>query len=278
MGVVAVRRAGTALYAQVEAHIERAIASGGFPVGALLPAEATLQKDYGVSKFTIREALRRLEAAGLVQKRHGVGTCVIAKTRESTSTFAIDDIDDFIRLAYRARLTKLVIKRRRPRAHEANAFGIELEDTYFLTSGVRKLPGASSATAWVKVFVPQKYGDVLKHVRGNSHLISDLIEEHLGVSTSVIRQEIAAARIDLETQGEVKKAGIAMSSERALVFRRWHIDHSGGLIICSENIFFDPDFSFNFTLSRRTPETRARRGDADGESRATRWDKEARNA
>ena len=50
------------------------IASGRYPVGSLLPAELALCTQLGVSRHTIREAIRRLQERGLVRRQRGVGT------------------------------------------------------------------------------------------------------------------------------------------------------------------------------------------------------------
>ncbi len=44
----------------------------------LLPSEAELGQRFEVSRATVREALSRLEQRGIIERRHGVGTFVIA--------------------------------------------------------------------------------------------------------------------------------------------------------------------------------------------------------
>jgi DNA-binding FadR family transcriptional regulator len=57
------------------------IASGRFPVGSILPRDAELMDMYGVSRTVLREALKTLEAKGLVEARPKVGTRVSPKSR-----------------------------------------------------------------------------------------------------------------------------------------------------------------------------------------------------
>jgi DNA-binding GntR family transcriptional regulator len=72
-----------ALYMQIANTLEKAIADGDFPVSAMLPTETELCCRFGASRYTIREALRRLNEIGLVQRKAGAGTVVIARTPPS---------------------------------------------------------------------------------------------------------------------------------------------------------------------------------------------------
>lgn len=61
------------------------ITSGQLASGAFLPTEAELCRQFGVSRATIREAVRRLEARGLVVSRHGIGVQVADGTEQAVS-------------------------------------------------------------------------------------------------------------------------------------------------------------------------------------------------
>ena len=56
---------------QVEFQIRQAILSGDFKVGDRLPTEAELARGFGVSRGTVREALRALATAGLIASSPG---------------------------------------------------------------------------------------------------------------------------------------------------------------------------------------------------------------
>jgi len=65
-------------YARLGREIAEEINGGEFPVGSLLPTEAQLCQRYGVSRHTVRAALKELQSVGLVTSRQGVGTRVVA--------------------------------------------------------------------------------------------------------------------------------------------------------------------------------------------------------
>ncbi|MCF6093168.1 GntR family transcriptional regulator [Microaerobacter geothermalis] len=64
------------LYALVIDKIKKDIENGRYKEGERLPSEFQLSKELGVSRATLREALRMLEEEKMVKKRHGIGTFV----------------------------------------------------------------------------------------------------------------------------------------------------------------------------------------------------------
>jgi GntR family transcriptional regulator, transcriptional repressor for pyruvate dehydrogenase complex len=61
---------------QVVDAVSGMLRSGAYRVGDRLPSEAELGAELGVSRSTVREAVRELTALGVVEIRHGRGTFV----------------------------------------------------------------------------------------------------------------------------------------------------------------------------------------------------------
>lgn len=70
-------RRSKSLAEQLELTLTERIRSGTYPPGAKLPSEAELALESGVSRTVVREAISRLQAAGLAETRHGIGTFVL---------------------------------------------------------------------------------------------------------------------------------------------------------------------------------------------------------
>ena len=58
-------------YHQISNILTERIELGRYAIGDLLPTEQDLCAEFDVSRYTIREALRRLTEAGLVRRRQG---------------------------------------------------------------------------------------------------------------------------------------------------------------------------------------------------------------
>lgn len=77
-------RNGRSLANLLSEEFENKIRQGLLREGDRLPTESELVRSYDVSRTVVREAISKLQAAGLVETHHGVGTFVQA-VRESAS-------------------------------------------------------------------------------------------------------------------------------------------------------------------------------------------------
>jgi DNA-binding FadR family transcriptional regulator len=62
---------------QVVAQLTEHIHKGELHPGDKLPTETEIMVEQGVSRSVVREAISRMQAAGLVETRHGIGTFVL---------------------------------------------------------------------------------------------------------------------------------------------------------------------------------------------------------
>jgi len=73
----------TSLAERLVTELAGEIRQGKFRPGERLPTEGQVVSRFGVSRTVVREALSRLQAAGLVETRHGVGTFVARSRKQS---------------------------------------------------------------------------------------------------------------------------------------------------------------------------------------------------
>lgn len=71
-------RAGGSVSEEILVHLQRLIVTGALPASTRLAPERVLAAELHVSRSALREALSRLEATGLIERRQGSGTRVSA--------------------------------------------------------------------------------------------------------------------------------------------------------------------------------------------------------
>jgi DNA-binding GntR family transcriptional regulator len=65
-------------YRDIAAELQKQIRLDAYPIGKLLPTETELMARFAASRQTVREALRIITEQGLIVRRAGLGSVVIA--------------------------------------------------------------------------------------------------------------------------------------------------------------------------------------------------------
>ena len=144
---------GQPRYLQIAAELTQAIAQGVYPVGARLPTELELCERFGISRFTAREAVRVLSAAGLVTRRQRAGTVVIATPDEARYTHDAASVRDLLQYALDTELRLLYIGKVALDKERARQFGATPGEEWVYAIGVRietSRAGAGRAEAAAK--------------------------------------------------------------------------------------------------------------------------------
>ncbi|TME08124.1 MAG: GntR family transcriptional regulator [Chloroflexi bacterium] len=84
---------------QVRDELSHRIDRGVLPAGSRLPSEPALATEFGVSRATLRDALRALESEGLIRRMWGSGTFVTTGRRVANSLDLNFGVTDAIRAA-----------------------------------------------------------------------------------------------------------------------------------------------------------------------------------
>jgi DNA-binding FadR family transcriptional regulator len=199
----------------VLAHLRDAIESGEYAVGDKLPAEASLAKDFEVSRSVIREALRGLQALGLTESRTGKGTFVLATGPAEHPTFGPYSARDLLEVRRHVEI---------PVAGYA-ALRREADDLDLLNQLVERMSAEDDDLSWVAL-------DTLFHITiaksSQNPAFSKVIEE--------IREALATQSTFLNKLGDRREqsdaehrrivAAIAEGSEKAAIEAMTaHLDH-----------------------------------------------------
>ena len=76
---------------EIVENLSSGIRAGDFRPGDKLPTEAEIMARFDVSRTVVRESISRLQASGLVQTRHGIGTFVLPPSAAGNFRISAED-------------------------------------------------------------------------------------------------------------------------------------------------------------------------------------------
>jgi GntR family transcriptional regulator len=235
------------LYRRVVDAIRREIATGRFKVGARLPTEDGLCQRFGVSRHTIREALRALRAEGFIESRQGAGSTVIRRDAGSLYTYSVASIEELLQYATRVRYqvarSGVVVAQ----AALAERLGCQKGDRWLRVEGFRYADGERLPVCWTEVFVRAEYAGIGMMIGRRSGTIYSWIEEMYGVRIETVEQQIRC-----EPMPTVAAKGLkAKPGSMAIGMHRYYRLGDGTLIEVASNIHAADRFNYTVKLNRR---------------------------
>lgn len=237
----------TPRYRQLTDVLRKEIESGRYPIGSLLPPEVELCEAYGVSRHTIRDAIRLLREAGLVERRRGLGTTVLAAAPPVSFVQPLGSVSALLQYARDARLELIDVERRRLSPEEVLAFRVpkeEVDGAWLLLEGVRERD--AKPLSLTHVLIPPRFADLEREVRTWDGAFQELIAERHGVAVDRIEQEISAELLDPEAARRLK----ARRGEAALRTLRRYFDADDNLILASDSLHPAGRFVYAMTYHR----------------------------
>ena len=209
-------------YRQLADTLRAAIARGDYPVGGQLPPELALAQTHAVSRHTARDAIRLLTEAGLIERRRGAGTTVIASASPQAYVQPLGGVDELLQYAHTARLKLLAQEQRRLSEAEVQRIGGDVDRTWLVVDGLRIADALPLALS--RIYVPQP-----SLAAGQS--VHALLDERFGAAAGRIDQEITAEILS-PNDAKVLKAEPGSAALRTL--RRYHDDDA--LILASDSL------------------------------------------
>lgn len=245
--VQAPERAGPPRYQQVADSLITAIGTGQYPVGSLLPTEMELCAQYGISRATVREALRRLRDAGLISRRRRIGTEVVAQTPPVSYRQPTNSISDLLQYADDTRLEILTRKRITCDASLASLLECREGNPWLRISSLRTVPGDARPICMTTAYVDATLPDIDQQLDSVTGAISAMLEREYDIHIARIDQSIQAIRLG-KRQAKLLHAPVGSPALRAT--RRYYRD-DGTLIELSSAVHPADRFTYVTSLVRQ---------------------------
>jgi GntR family transcriptional regulator len=193
-------RAGTAksndpLYVQIARTLKRDIVGGVYPVGSQLPTEDELCARFTVSRYTVREALRRLREDNLVSSRQGAGTVVVPRLSPDSYQQDVMSINDLVSWATGRRFAIDSMEMIAIDDKLATWTGLTSGEQWLVVRGFGHMDGASFPVCWAEYFIHRDYAALGRLLPRHTGPIFPLIEDLFGQSIVEVHQDIGATLI-----------------------------------------------------------------------------------
>lgn len=242
------RRAAQAAprYMQIARDLRRAIAGGRYPVGAQLPTEHDLCRQLGVSRFTIREAIRVLSTAGLVRRKPRAGTLVAALPDDTRYTHGIGSLRDLFQYAQSTHFHYVYIGRIGLSKAQARLMSAKAGDEWIYAVALRRETSGGKPFCVTRLYLNPALKGIEDALRGSPGPVYSIIERDYGVRIGRVEQLIAGSVLD---EQDAANLGVPPGTA-GLSIRRSYFDEDGRLLELADNVHPAGRFSYRMELRR----------------------------
>jgi GntR family transcriptional regulator len=185
-------------YLQVARALRKEIVDGVYPVGSQLPTEHELCERFAVSRYTIREALRRLRDDNLVSSRPRTGTLVVPRPSSDSYVQHVMSINDLLEFATGTRFAMESVTMITVDDELAGRSGLTRGEQWLTVRGFRREKGGDTSDAALcrtEYYINRAFAGVGRLLQRHEGPIFPLIEDLFGLSIVEVQQEIAAVLI-----------------------------------------------------------------------------------
>jgi GntR family transcriptional regulator len=236
-------------YVTLARELMEGIRRGRFPTGSMLPTEMELCERHGMSRITVRAAMRELEARGLVSRRAGIGTRVEASAARNRFVHTASSVEEFlqalVKLNFRTLGSRMVVVD----AALAREIGCAAGEEFFRLESLRV--GESDVPVCLSVHhVPRAHAAAAMKMEGRSGSLASRIAKAGGGEVAAMRQTFDARNLTA-TEAKLLKA---KPREAALDSCRWYFSEDSRLLLYSRSLFPRGRAVYDFrTRSERLP-------------------------
>ncbi len=228
-------------HALITQALERDLALGRYSVGATLPSEPELTVLFGVSRHTVRTALRTLQDRGLITPQQGLGSLVRATAAPPRAyQLGCASVEELMQYVAHSRVLR--VQRRALEVEGALADWLRCKsgERWWHVTLLRCRRDEDTPHTLADVYVPQAYGQALHDIERSDVPIFRRIEERFGESITAIRQEISAA---MPTPDECAALGL-VGGEPVLVIVRRYCGRHGQVLETARTVHRGAPFTY----------------------------------
>jgi len=192
-------------YRTLAERIESRIAAGHYAVGSQLPTEPEFEREFGVSRITIRQALGLLKRRGLLASRSGLGTVVRSAGTESRLMTISGSMRDLTYYAAGTQYTPLGRTLITPAGQIGAALKLSTGGKAVCFRGLRARPPVGNF-GLEEVYIPESLARCLDNARLGSASLFSRLEEENNLTIAEVEQTITAVAAPVAVARELALA------------------------------------------------------------------------
>ena len=222
------------------------IGAGRYPVGTLLPSEMQLCERFKVSRFTVRGALGALTDKGLVTRRPGAGSMVVAQEQRAVFTQTLGDLSELLNFPQETYRENVEARTVVADEHLASLLDCAPGTSWFCISAMRRADYATEPLAWTDVYILPKYAGVMKSKHHERTPVYEQIEKMYGETVERAHFEFFASRIAPKIAKLLK---VSADTPGLTVVRRYS-GRSGEVFETTITVHPEKRFTYSMELKR----------------------------
>lgn len=230
------------LYAVIEATLRDDIAAGVQPLGSCLPTEHELCARFQASRFTIRQALNGLRAAGMIEPRPGIGTFVVATAPRAALVQTLTSVEEL--LQYPGAMLRENQRSQQIAADAALADLLDCApgDPWLWLHATRRTVGAELPLCFMEAWLAPRFAAVTEAARSDGSPLLILLERQFGQRAAHAQIQMTAGRVTSDIAAPL----MAEPDSPALVITRRYRDEAGAVFLATRLTHPEGRFSLNF--------------------------------
>lgn len=180
------------VYHQIARLIHARIYHGIYQAGSAIPTENELGEEFGVSRLTVRQAIRELSDQGMVVSRRGSGTFVVEEPRTVPPVNFIGYLDDLILQGSTMHMTMEHMAEGPPPAFVRESLHLDADEYVLIVDRVGR--NRSLPINYVRLYLPLSLATVIRPEEYEHGSLMPVLIDH-GINITHAQQSLSAASV-----------------------------------------------------------------------------------
>ncbi len=231
------------LYQKISATLSERIFGGVYPLGTYLPTEVELCKEFNASHHSVRDALKILIEKGLITRRAGAGTKVIAASEPTVFAHVAGDLRHLFSYPQNTVRENILEEHLTTDAALSEVLDCPIGTPWFRIGALRRLDGNSQMLCWTDFYLLPRYSEVVKLKEHFTVPVYEQIETSYGQRVDSATVSISLSRLEKK---RAQALGVEANSPALRIIRRYYDAQKNAFEI---TVSYHPEGRYNCELN-----------------------------